>query len=94
MLQETQIERAVTKSAPRMRYIDQAVAMLKAADPDSVVTKYMVTNLVKAGTIPSIPIGRRRLLNYDVLEDYLAHPGRHEQEEEPEQRGRIRRVAP
>ncbi len=78
--------------APRRRYIDAAVAMLKAADPETPVTVYMVRNLVKTGTIPSIPIGRRRLLNYDVLEDYLAHPGRHEQQEESEQCGGIRRV--
>lgn len=79
---------------PRMRYIDQAVAMLKAADPESPVTVYMVRGLVKAGTIPSIPIGRRRLLNYDVLEDYFMHPGEHEWQKQPEQRGGIRRVAP
>lgn len=79
--------------APRMRYIDAAVAMLKEADPETPVTVYMIRQLVAAGTIPSIAIGRRRLLNYDVLEDYLAHPGRFEQQEEPEQRGGIRRVA-
>jgi hypothetical protein len=75
-----------------MRYIDAAVAMLKASDPETPVTVYMIRQLVAAGTIPSIPIGRRRLLNYDVLEDYLAHPGRHEQHEAPEQRGGIRQV--
>lgn len=79
--------------APRMRYIDAAVAMLKAADPETPVTVYMIRQLVAAGTIPSIPIGRRRLLNYDVLEDYLAHPGHYDQQEEPEQRDGIRRVA-
>lgn len=89
----TENRHANTSPAPRMRYIDAAVAMLKAADPDSVVTVYMVRNLVRDGTIPSIPIGRRRLLNYDVLEDYLAHPGRHEQQEESEQCGGIRQVA-
>ena len=29
---------------------------------------------VAAGTIPSIRMGRRRLLNYDSLLEYLAHP--------------------
>lgn len=88
----TETGRPSASPAPRMRYIDAAVAMLKAADPETPVTVYMIRQLVAAGTIPSIPIGRRRLLNYDVLEDYLAHPGCYDQQEEPEQRGGIRRV--
>lgn len=86
-------ERVNASKVPRMRYIEQAVAMIKAKDPESPITVYMVRQLVAAGTIPSIPIGRRRLLNYDVLEDYLAHPGHYDQQEEPEQRDGIRRVA-
>lgn len=76
-----------------MRYIEQAVAMIKAKNPESPITVYMVRQLVAAGTIPSIPIGGRRLLNYDVLEDYFMHPGEYEWQKQPEQRGGIHRVA-
>ena len=66
-------ERAPTK-APRMRYPEQALAELKLEDPNTPVTVYMIRRLVAAGTIPSIKMGRRRLLNYDSLLEYLAHP--------------------
>ena len=60
--------------APRMRYPEQALAELKSEDPNTPVTVYMIRRLVAAGTIPSIRMGRRRLLNYDSLLEYLAHP--------------------
>ena len=55
--------------APRMRYPEQ-----ESEDPNTPVTVYMIRRLVAAGTIPSIRMGRRRLLNYDSLLEYLAHP--------------------
>jgi len=66
-------ERPAAK-APRMRYPEQALAELKSEDPNTPVTVYMIRRLVAAGTIPSIRMGRRRLLNYDSLLEYLAHP--------------------
>lgn len=78
---------------PHMRYIADAVAELKAADPKSPVTVYMVRRLVKAGSLPSTPIGRRCLVDVAQLYDYLAHPDRYERQPEPEQRGGIRQVA-
>lgn len=55
----------------KMRYIHQAVEELKQADPQTPVTVYYVRKLVAAGTIPAIMNGRRRLINYDVLLEYL-----------------------
>lgn len=81
-------ERAPAR-APRMRYPEQALAELKLEDPSTPVTVYMIRRLVAAGTIPSIQMGRRRLLNYDSLLEYLAHPI---PEEAGHQRGGIRRV--
>ena len=81
-------ERAPTK-APRMRYPEQALAELKLEDPSTPVTVYMIRRLVAAGTIPSIQMGRRRLLNYDSLLEYLAHPV---PEEAEHQRGGIRKI--
>lgn len=60
--------------APRMRYPEQALVELKSEDPNTPVTVYMIRRLIAAGTIPSIRMGRRRLLNYDSLLEYLAHP--------------------
>lgn len=75
-------ERAPAK-APRMRYPEQALAELKLEDPNTPVTVYMIRRLVASGTIPSIKMGRRRLLNYDLLLEYLAHPVSEETEVRP-----------
>ena len=83
----TQRDERAPARAPRMRYPEQALAELKLEDPSTPVTVYM--RLVAAGTIPSIQMGRRRLLNYDSLLEYLAHPV---PEEAEHQRGGIRRV--
>lgn len=70
----TQRDERAPARAPRMRYPEQALAELKLEDPSTPVTVYMIRRLVAAGTIPSIQMGRRRLLNYDSLLEYLAHP--------------------
>ena len=85
----TQREEQAPARAPRMRYPEQALAELKLEDPSTPVTVYMIRRLVSTGTIPSIQTGRRRLLNYDSLLEYLAHPVPAEAEH---QRGGIRRV--
>lgn len=60
----------------RMRFINQAVDELKRLDPDSPVSARMVRSLVKSGKIPSVPVGNgtRRLLNFDMLLEYLENP--------------------
>jgi len=67
-MENTKNERTV----PRMRYTESALAQLRAEDPGTPVTAYMVKRLLSAGVIPSIKVGRRRLFNYDDLLKYLA----------------------
>lgn len=62
------------KRAPRMRYQEAAITQLRAEDPDTPVTPYMLKRLLATGAIPSIKVGRRRLFNYDDLLDYLRSP--------------------
>ena len=45
----TETGRPSASPVPRMRYIDAAVAMLKASDPETPVTVYMIRQLVAAG---------------------------------------------
>lgn len=80
-----------TARAPRMRYPEQALAELKQEDPSTPVTVYMIRRLVAAGTVPSIQMGRRRLLNYDALLAYLANPSA---DEPVAAHSGIRRVSP
>ena len=60
----------------RMRFPRQALEELRRMDPETPVSLAMIRRLVKTGTIPSVIVGngRRRLINFDALLDYLATP--------------------
>ena len=58
----------------RVRSIPEAYHMLKADDPDSRITVNMIRRWVADGTIPCIRVGRKILLNYDTLLQYLSTP--------------------
>lgn len=73
----------------RMRFPAQALEELRKADPDTPVTLHFIRSLARKGLIPCVQIGRRRLLNYDALVEYLANPTREETETAPG----IRRIA-
>lgn len=55
----------------RMRLIKEAIAELKAKDPDTAITAYALRRMVKSGQVPSINAGNRYLVNMDVLERFL-----------------------
>ena len=60
--------------AVRMRFPPQALEELRRDDPNTKVTLNLIRTLVRQNIIPSVPIGRRHLLNYDALVEYLASP--------------------
>ena len=72
-------------SSVLMRFPAQALAELRKDDPDTPVSLNYIRRLAASGKVPVVMVGRRRLINYDALLDYLAHP-------EPEQYGKIRPV--
>ncbi len=83
------------RPVPRMRYTESALAQLRAEDPDTQVTAYMLKRLLATGAIPSRKVGRRRLFNYDDLLDYLENgpaEGEQDLEEEIDVCGGIRRI--
>jgi len=55
-----------------MRGIHQAITELKASDPNTALTEKALRRLVTEGTIPSIKIGRKYLVNMNVLAAYLS----------------------
>lgn len=59
---------------PRMRFPAQALEELRRDDPNTPVTLHLIQTLARTGQVPFVPIGRRRLLNYDALVELLAHP--------------------
>ncbi|HJC22020.1 MAG TPA: helix-turn-helix domain-containing protein [Candidatus Butyricicoccus avicola] len=75
-------------STVRMRFPAQALEELRKDDPATPVTLNMIRTLIRRGIIPSVKVGRGRLINYDELLHYLEHPT----EIKPEQAHGIRRV--
>lgn len=75
----------------RWRYAGEAAAEIKAADPGSAVTERMIRNLIKRGVIPAISpgIGTRKMVDLDLLLQYLEDP---EHYESRERTGSIRAV--
>ena len=57
-----------------MRYPEQALAELKSEDPNYAGHGLHDPQAGRCRHDPSIRMGRRRLLNYDSLLEYLAHP--------------------
>lgn len=58
-------------ATPRMRTAKGAVAFLKEQDPGSEVSVHFIRKLIKTGQLPSVPVGTKRLVNVDLLLDYL-----------------------
>ena len=55
-----------------IRTIEKAYEELKARDPNTCISKKYVRDLVNNGVIPSTKSGNRRLVDVDVIEDYIA----------------------
>ena len=60
------------KKNARIRTIHNAILEIKKINPDTDFTECALRELIKNGTIPSVPIGNRSLVNLDVLIDYLS----------------------
>lgn len=56
----------------RMRFAHQCIEELRKIDPDTPIKECFIRSLVKRGLIPSVPVGRRRLVNFDALLEYLS----------------------
>ena len=70
-----------------MRLLKEAATEIKQLDPGSAVTPYFIRQLALEGKIKSVMAGRKRLINFDDLLDYLTRP-----DERPVGTGKIRRI--
>lgn len=55
----------------RIRTIREAIALLKQADSQTAVTYHFIRKLCDSGHIKSIRAGKKILINYDEMLDYL-----------------------
>lgn len=60
-----------TARKTRIRTVRDAIALLKQADGQTVVTYHFIRKLCDNGTITSIRAGKKILINYDELLSYL-----------------------
>lgn len=57
-----------------MRTIKDAYAAIKQSDPETCLTMYALRCKVISGEIPSVKVGRKYLINIDLLDEYLNSP--------------------
>ena len=67
----------IWQNKPMKRYRSQGRILLiptreiKAADPNSGLGLTTLYHLVSEGVIPSVPVGKKKLIDLDRLEEYL-----------------------
>lgn len=57
---------------PRMRTIDKAYEYVLENDPDTQLSKNAFRKLVLSREIPSVNVGRKKLVNLDLVDRYLS----------------------
>ena len=58
----------------RMRTLEECYEEIKKLDPNTCITKYFIRQLALNNKIPVIMAGRKRLINFDALLEYLENP--------------------
>lgn len=58
----------------KYRTINQAYECLKELDADTAITLHALRKLVVSGQIPSMRVGKKYLIDFDVLSGYLSAP--------------------
>lgn len=77
----------------KLRLISEVFVQLKQDDPDTAITLCALRRMVKAGDIPTVRVGRKALINYDLLLQHLYAGGHSPTVEKPVELGEIRRIS-
>ena len=77
----------------KMRLIREAYMQVKEDDPGTALTLCALRRIVRENKVPVVKIGRKMLLNYDALLDYLNSQGTEaETQDRLQDAGTIRKV--
>lgn len=68
------IDNITNLKIPRMRTVPEAVKELKEMDKHTAVTEYHIRRLALSGVLPRVQAGRKLLINFDLLLEYLQNP--------------------
>ncbi|MBR6408432.1 MAG: DNA-binding protein [Clostridia bacterium] len=59
---------------PRMRTVKEAAAEIKKLDANTAVTEWHIRQLAVQGVLPRVQAGKKLLINFDSLLEYLENP--------------------
>lgn len=68
------IDNTTNFKIPRMRTVAEAAKELKEMDEHTAVTEYHIRQLALSGVLPRVQAGRKMLINFDLLLEYLQNP--------------------
>lgn len=74
---------------PRMRTAAGVLAEIKAQDPATEVTLHYLRHIIATKQVPTVPVGRKKLVNVEAVIDFLENG---QPVEEVATIGQIRRV--
>lgn len=63
---------SLNNTTPRMRTIPKAYEEVKRADPNTSLTLRALRRMVNSGEIPCVMVGTKRLIDLDLLFDFLS----------------------
>lgn len=63
---------SLNNTTPRMRTISKAYEEVKIADPNTSLTLRALRRMVNSGEIPCVMVGTKRLIDLDLLFDFLS----------------------
>ena len=55
----------------RMRSVNETAQFFKDMDPDTQITARAIRKMIAQGTIPTVKVGNKNLINLDILLDRL-----------------------
>ena len=67
----------IKRQSPRIRTIPQAYKEIKEKDPNSALSMRALRRMVSTGEIPSISVETKKLINVDLLMEYLSCYNQH-----------------
>lgn len=67
-------ETTINAKIPRMRTVHEAAKELRRIDENTAVTEYHIRQLALSGILPRVQAGRKMLINFDLLLEYLQNP--------------------
>lgn len=78
---------------PRMRTAERVLEEIKAVDPDTEVKLCYIRQLIRAGAVPVVACGRKKLVDVDQVMELLARGySPPEPDHRPQGMGELRRI--